>query len=204
MYKTSQSTQQTVLPELVSLRNSIVNFHQNMKIVYDKLKTSAGHGVIPQALLEAYKPYLEKVATMPVFGPSFTTTQMNQHLRYLEGIVKKFASINAMSQESFAAKYGKQPYYQNILLLGKKVKELFTPVATGIKSSLPDDQLIKAASTMDNLFDKVGADFVTVLNSYLIGLTPTNTLGRVMGVQRISIEKLAKQIESYYQLTCNW
>ena len=47
------STTSPIMPELVSLRNSIVKFHQNMKIAYDKLKTAASKGVIQQALLEA-------------------------------------------------------------------------------------------------------------------------------------------------------
>lgn len=192
-----------VLPELMKLRNSIVKFHQNMKTAYEKLKTVAPQGAIQQALLIAYKPYLENVAAAPVFGPEFTTVQMKQHLRYLEGILKKFASVNAMSQETFIPIYNKQPYYQNILLLGKKVKDIFVPAATSIKSILPDDQLIKNAPIMSNMLDKVGANFVTRLNSYLVGLNPSNRLGRVTG-QKISIEKLAKQIESYYRLTCDW
>lgn len=190
-----------IMPELTDLRNAIVSFHQNMKIAYNKLKTSAPQGTIQQALLDAYKPYLENVAAAPVFGPEFTTTQLKQHLRYLEGILKKFASVNAMSQDTFVATYGKQPYYQNIFVLGRKVKELFVPAATGVKSTLPDEQLIKNAPNMGNVLERVGADFVTRLNSYLAGLTPANTLGRVMGSQKISIEKLANYIESYYRLT---
>lgn len=198
MNKTAQQ-----LPELIILRNAIVAFHQNMKIAYDKLKTTAMRGTIQTALLAAYKPYLENIAAAPVFGPEFTTIQLKQHLRYLEGILKKFASINAMSQEIFVAKYGQQPYYQNLLLLGKKIKELFIPIAGGVKSTYPDDQLIKNAKMMSNLLDKVGANLVTRLTTYLNGLTPNNNLGKVLA-EHISIEKLAQQIEAYYRLTYHW
>ena len=192
-----------VMLELVDLRDSIVKFHQNMKIAYDKLKTSAARGTIQQALLEAYKPYLENIAAAPVFGPEFTTAQLKQHLRYLEGILKKFASVNAMSQDTFVAKYSKQPYYQNILFFGNKVKEFFVPAATGVKSTLPDDQLIKNAPVMSNLLDKIGANFVTKLETYLNGITPTNNLGRVLA-KRISIEKLAERVDTFYLLTVEW
>lgn len=201
MIKTSQSS--PTLPELIILRNSIVKFHQNMKIAFNKLKTSASQGVIQQALLEAYKSHLENIAAASVFGSKFTTAQMKQHLRYLEGILKKFASVNAMSQNNFAARYVKQPYYQNIFYLGNKIKELFTPAATGIKSNLSDGDLIKNAKNMANLLDKTGANLVTKITSYLNGLTPSNNLGRVLtsNVDRISINKLAYQIEIYFNLT---
>ncbi len=191
----------TVTPkELVTLRNSIVKFHQNMKIAYNKLKISAPQGVIQRGLLEAYKSYLENIAAAPVFGPEFTTAQMKQHLRYLEGILRKFASTNAMSQDNFAARYSKQPYYQNLFYFGNKIKELFTPAATGIKSTLPDDQLIKNAPSMSNVLDKVGSNFVTKINTYLNGLTPSNPLGRVLG-KKVYIENIIKQAEEYYKLS---
>lgn len=188
--KIAQQTTNTIMPELISLRNSIVKFHQNMKIAYDKLKTSSTQGTIQKALLEAYKPYLENVAAAPVFGQQFTTEQLKQHMRYLEGVLKKFASINAVSQDTFAARYGRQPYYQNILYFGNKIKENFTPAATGVKSTLPDDQLIKTATQMGNVLDKVGANFVKLLTNYIGSLGPTNTLGRV--ISRVSIDKLIK------------
>lgn len=194
-------TPSTTPAELITLRNSIVKFHQNMKIAYNKLKTSASQGVIQRSLFEAYKNYLENIAAAPVFGPEFTTVQMKQHLRYLEGILKKFASVNAMSQGDFVARYAKQPYYQNLFYLGNKIKELFTPVATGVKSTLSDSDLIKNAKTMASLLDKTGANLVTRFNSYLSGITPSNNLGRVIATNRISLEKLAKQIEIYFKLT---
>lgn len=201
MIKTSQSS--TALPELIILRNSIVKFHQNMKIAFNKLKTSALQGVIQQALLEGYKSYLENIAAASVFGPEFTTAQMKQHLRYLEGILKKFSSINAMTQNDFVTRYVKQPYYQNLFYLGNKIKELFIPAATGIKSNLSDGDLIKNAKNMASLLDKTGANLVTRITSYLNGLTPSNNLGRVLtsNVDRISIEKLTHQIENYFKLT---
>lgn len=202
MKRLAQDVPQNVSPtpqELTSLRNSIVEFQQNMKIAYNKLKLAGPTGTIQQALLSAYKPYLENIAAAPVFGSTFTTAQLNQQLRYLQGIVRKFASTNATMDSVFSAKYNKQPYYQNLLFFGNKIKELFTPLATGISSTLPDDQLISKASAMANLLDKVGSNFVSKIASYLLNLGPQNNLGRVVTGEKISMDKLFYLADQFNQ-----
>lgn len=194
---TTPSTNSTSIDisSLNTLRTSIVNFHQNIRIVYEKLRM-ATPGTIPSVLFEAYKPYLDNLAASPVFGAQFTTAQMNQHLRYLSGITKKLASMNPMLDSKIINKYKTQPYYENVKYFCKKIMELFVPLATGIKYTLPDDQLITQSSAMSDLLNKVGANFNTKIHSYINNITPTNTLGKVIAENIIKIRKESE----YYEL----
>ena len=151
-----------VLPELTALRNSIVRFQQNMKIAYHKLKVSPN-----QILLAAYKPLLENIGAAPSLDKSFTTDQLRQHLRYLEGIVKKLASTNATEQDPFRAAHERQHYYAELNEFGDDVMATFVPLATTIRSSLPDKDLILVAPKLSDVMDKVGANFVTQLTAQL-------------------------------------
>ncbi len=172
---------------LQELRTSIVNFHQNMRIGYHKLETEAHKGYAQSALLEAFKPLLENINKTGVFGTTFTTDQLRQHLRYLEGIVKPIASRNAFEDEEVVGRHSAQPYYPSILAFGKQVKENFVPLGTGLRSTVTDEELTEYAPVLSDLLDKVGANFVTKLNSY-IGSFP----GAAEAMKIIDIVKLAE------------
>jgi hypothetical protein len=183
--------------ELVNFRNSIVKFHQNIKIAYENLKNSSIKGQVQKGLFDAYKPYLSNIATASVFGSTFTTDQLRQHLRYLQGIVRKLASINAMSQDGFIQIYKNQSYYKDLFIFGNKIKEIFTPLATAIPSNPSDEVLINNSKVICNLLDKVGANFVTKLSTYIENLNPNNL--RSTAIKHILLKKLANK----YNLSCN-
>lgn len=173
----------TTAEALIELRTSIVNFHQNIRIAYNKLKDSKQIGAVPAATLDMLIPYLNNIAAAPVFQSTFTTDQVKSHLRYLEGITKKLASVpNAAEQAPMTTKYGKQPYYDELKNLATKIQKMFVPLATGIHFNITDEQLIEQAPVVSNLLDKVGTNFVTLLEKSLAemkknaSLSPTEIL----------------------------
>lgn len=151
---------QTIPNEFVVLRNAITGFYQNMKIAYNKMKDAT-----EQNVLAAYKPLLENIAAASSLGTTFTTDQMRQHLRYIEGTVKKLASVNATEQEPFLITHGRQSYYAELNKFGDEIMEIFVPLATLIKSNLQDIDLIAAAPALSDTLNKTGANFVTHLNA---------------------------------------
>lgn len=196
-----QPTQPVQPAELVDLRNSIVKFHQNAKIAFDKMKNSAAQkgATTSQALFAIYKPYLENVAAAPVFPATFTTDQVSQHLHYLEGIAKKLGSDNAVASTTVTGYYGKQPYYTSLHGFGQRVKETFVPLATTLNgaTSLQSNQLIAKTPVIIQTLDRVGANFVTQLQTYLTEIQANQFQPRPP-LRAKAIDEIVKMAEQFY------
>lgn len=201
--QTPQVTQPVQPTELTNLRNSIVKFHQNMKIAYDKLKNSAAQkgATTSQALFAIYKPYFENVAAAPVFSADFTTDQVTQHLHYLEGIAKKLGSDNAMLLTAVIQYYGKQPYYLSLKGFGQRIKETFVSLATVLNgaSVLPSDQLITKAPSIGQILDHVGSNFVTQLQTYITEIQ-SNQFRTRPPIRAYTVNEIVKMAEEFVTL----
>lgn len=178
------------LPEITALGKSVNNFYQNIKIAYHKLELEGlPNKVVERAMFVAFKPFLEAPSKVPGIGATFTTDQLRQHLQYIQAIAKRLASANVFEQDLFLSQYREQPYYAELKDFGDEVKATFTPLGTGLRSDLPDADLVTAAPTLSDLLDKVGANFVTQLTARLQKIKQANT--RLIE----KIEKLAKLFE---------
>lgn len=159
------------IDELQALRTSIVNFHQNMKILYNDLYQASGKTPSNKIIFEMYHPLLESVKTAGVFGATFTLPDVQEHLQYLIGIIRSLASANVLDAAKLTQQYGEVAGSDNLAKFGLHIQESFVPLATALSVPADEAAMIEKAPTFSDLLNKVGANVVTYVRQYTAQMT---------------------------------
>lgn len=150
------------IEDLQPLRTAIVNFHQNMKIVYNDLYQASGRSEPSKIMFDKYHVLLANIAAAGVFGETFTLEQMLAHLKYLIGIIRPLASRNALAEIDDQLEGS-----ANLIEFGKNIQNMFVPLATALSVPADETALIEKAPVFSNLLTKTGANLTTYIRSYL-------------------------------------
>lgn len=154
------------LDSIQPLRTAIVNFHQNMRILYNDLYQASGSSQTNKVIFDLYHPLLDNIRSAGVFGATFTLDDVQEHIRYLIGIIRPLASANALDQTKLQ-QYGEVPGAENLQTFGKHVQDTFVPLATALRVPADENELIEKAPMFSELLNKIGANIVSYVRQYV-------------------------------------
>lgn len=154
------------LDSIQPLRTAIVNFHQNTRILYNELYQASGSGQANKIIFDMYHPLLDNIRSAGVFGATFTLDDVQDHLRYLIGIIRPLASANALEQTKLQ-QYGEIAGAENLQTFGKHVQDTFVPLATALRVPANEEELIEKAPMFSELLNKIGANLVSYVRQYV-------------------------------------
>jgi len=177
--------------DLINLQKAITNFYQNIRIAFHLLETNKSTPV-GKILYNKYYKYLNNIAAIQSPKSTFTTQQLQQHLRYITGILNPLSSKNILELTELTNEFPEANNMENIAIFGKQIQNIILPLSLALRNNpSTSEDITTAAPNLINLLNKVGANLVTHIKKYmsLISLAYYNKL--FLDMQ--NFEKLVKQ-----------
>lgn len=152
---------------LQTLLSAIINFNQNMKILYNELYQNSGKSQANKIIFDAYHPLLNNIAASGSLNKNATFEQIQRYVQYLIGIIRPLVSSNILAIATLSSQYGQIEGLENFDKFGKTIQDMFVPLATSLEVPTDETALIEKAPQFSELLNKVGANLNTYVRKYM-------------------------------------
>lgn len=165
---------------LQALLSAVINFNQNMKILYNELYKNSGKSKANKIIFDAYHPLLNNIAASGSLNKNATFEQIQKYIQYLIGIIRPLVSSNVLSTATLSSQYGQIEGVENLDKFGKTIQNMFVPLATSLEVPADATSLIEKAPQFSDLLNKVGANLNTYVRKYMSQLAVAERVDLLM------------------------